>query len=130
MQLEVFCLCKEAYVNELKQPTILRIFDVFRARREPALIDPFVAVASIRFYKADVGLHSFQFVGTDEKGAVLITHSEIVEIGSMNTESTTFFLHGAMPERLSSFGTFWFSIQTAGKQLGRIPLYVLPENTR
>jgi hypothetical protein len=127
MNIEIFCLCKGITVNKFNQLTLIDIFDKKIAEGEPVLLEPFFVIASIRFYKTDVGVHRMKFVARDDAKNVLVSSDEIVSIDSLVEDSTTFCLQNAMPERVSKFGTYWFSIEAGGRQLAKTPLYVLRE---
>jgi hypothetical protein len=125
VNIEIFCLCKAVQTNDLNQPTLIDIFDKKIAAGQPVLIDPFVVVASIRFYKAEIGIHRFDLVARDSDGAHITSQSEIVSISNMMAESTTYFLQGHFPPRVSPFGVYWFSIESGEKTLAKTPLYVV-----
>jgi hypothetical protein len=127
VNIEIFCLCKAVQINALNQPTIIDIFDRKIAVGQPVLIDPFVAVASIRFYRAEIGIHRFDLVARDNNGAHIASQSEIVSISNMTGESTTYFLQGHFPPRDSPFGVYWFSIESGEKTLAKTPLYVVQD---
>lgn len=130
MQLEIFCLCKRVVINALNQATLIDIFDKKVAIGEPALVEPFSAVASLRFYGADVGQHKIIIRMSDESGRALgQPHTEIVSIAEMQEDSLTFFHVVDFAEAYVLFGKYLVSIEIDGIQRGQTPLYVSRETT-
>jgi hypothetical protein len=127
MQIEIFCLCKAVQTNALNQPTLIDIFDVKIAAGEPVLIEPFVVMASIRFYKTDFGMHRFKFELRDESGTVLVSSTEILSISEipMGRDSFMWALQSHMGRAGLKFGRYDFSIESGGRRLANSPLYVI-----
>jgi hypothetical protein len=124
MHIEIFCLCRAVTFNTNREPSLIDIFDTHWATGEPALIEPFVVAASVRFYSSELGLHRFEFVVTDDTGMVLVRSTEIVSISELSTPSMTHFIQSNMGRTGLRFGAYEFSIQLAGKRIAHSPMYV------
>jgi hypothetical protein len=126
MGIEMMCLCKAVIKNAANQVSLVDVFDKKRAAGQPVWLDPFVAVAAIRFYRAEKVVHRFEFRVKDDFGNVLVSSTEIVSISELAEDSTMYFLQRHFPARESAFGLYWFSIEAGGKELRKTPLYVIP----
>jgi len=128
MEIEMFCLCKAVIKKAANQVSLIDVFDKRMAVSQPVWLDSFVAVAAIRFYKTDKGVHRFEFRVKDDFGHVVVSSTEIVSISELAEDSTTYFLERHFPASESAFGLYWFSIEADGRELRKIPLYVLPSS--
>jgi hypothetical protein len=127
MQIEAFCLCKAAPVNEKNQPSLLDIFDKKIAAGEPALIDSFVVALSIRFYRQDEGRHTFSIALKNREGKTLRPAIvEVIAVSQLPDDSLAFFHTYQVPSLPWNFGTYEFTVETRGVLLARTPLYVVP----
>jgi hypothetical protein len=107
---------------------ILHIFDTLWAAGEPVLVEPFIALAAIRFYKTETGTHHFNFVVREESGKILVSSTEVVSIGSLTFDSTVYWLESRMGRTGLRFGAYSFSIESSDKPLSSIPLYIVKGN--
>jgi hypothetical protein len=117
-------------MNDRNQPTLIDIFDSVVGPGEPAIIQPFVAVASIRLYRKDEGQYRFSIICKDGAGRrVLGGITDILSFSQLPKESITFFYPHGVPAGPLRFGVYEFSIEVGGKQLASTPLYVTQART-
>jgi len=124
MEVEIFCLCESAPVNPLNQPSLINIFDVKVAIKEPILIDSFLVVSSIRIFRRDEGQHAFSIICKDPHGKVLIGPKEIVSFSELTRDSTTYFYVMTMPQTQVSIGVYEFSMEIDGAQRATTVLHI------
>jgi hypothetical protein len=69
-------------------------------------------------------MQKVKFVFRDVNGEEMYSNTEFVDASQAGTPLVDMCLHYPLPPRISSYGTYWFSIEKDGEELAKTPLHV------
>lgn len=127
MQLDLFCLCESALVNQTGHITVNAIFDTLISR--PGVpVGTFQVATLIRVFRGqDEGRHAVKVYLQNEVGKMLRPPIEdVVMLSELTRDSLQMFRTYQVPPLPWECGKYLFAIEISGRQIATTPLYMVP----